>query len=196
MGYTHYYRVSAEYAQVDWNLLVKDFTEVLGWKTSEVVYDEDHIESPPEDCIYIRDLLEEHPDSSQCLKVDGREIIFNGREKNNECHETFYLKRKLSQKDLEYHSQFPREGDPNKYFEFTKTARKPYDIVACCCLLLARKHLGDKIQVTSDGDIEEWKTSIDLIEKKFGYKTSFNTRHNDGTEPVVEPDDDNLFSVN
>lgn len=196
MGYTHYYRVSAEYAQVDWNLLVKDFTEVLGWKTSEVVYDEDHIESPPEDCIYIRDLLDEHPDSSQCLKVDGREIILNGREKNDEGHETFHLKRKFSQKDLKYHNQFERSSKRTLHFTCTKTARKPYDIVVCCCLLLARKYLGDKIQVSSDGDIEEWKTAIDLIEKKFGYKTIFITRRNDGTEPVIEPDDDNQFRVN
>ncbi len=37
-------------------------------------------------------------------------------------------------------------------FEFCKTEHKPYDAVVTACLLLAKFHLGESIQVKSDGN--------------------------------------------
>jgi len=63
--------------------------------------------------------------------VANREVIvFNGV--GDLGHETFYLQRKLA------------HDAPS----FCKTARKPYDMVACAVLLAAR---GKKIKVSSDG---------------------------------------------
>ena len=59
------------------------------------------------------------------------------------------------------------------YTEFTKTAHKPYDLVVCCCLILAKKHFGDKILVASDGTWEQdWQHANETIMYHFGYTTS------------------------
>ena len=58
----------------------------------------------------------------------------------------------------------------HQFFECTKTARKPYDIVVQCCLILAKKHFDTAIAISSDGGKDEWETAIDIIEKNFGYK--------------------------
>jgi len=39
---------------------------------------------------------------------------------------------------------------------FCKTARKPYDIVVTACLLILYYRLGDLIDISSDGDTDDW----------------------------------------
>lgn len=39
---------------------------------------------------------------------------------------------------------------------FCKTNRLPYDKVVAACLISLKHHLGDAVQVTSDGTIEDW----------------------------------------
>ena len=79
---------------------------------------------------------------------------------------------------------FERHEDFNKrttdidfnhpYFEFTKTARKPYDVVVCCCLILAKMHLRKNISITSDGGLEDgWEAAIKIINDNFSYKTKW-----------------------
>ena len=41
---------------------------------------------------------------------------------------------------------------------FCKTARKPYDLLVCACLLASIDILGYK--VSSDGDIDDWKPAL------------------------------------
>lgn len=63
-------------------------------------------------------------------------IMFNGV--GEEGHETFLLELKP------------------KNFEFCKTARKPYDLLVCATLLLAEHHAPGVLEISSDGDREEW----------------------------------------
>lgn len=71
-----------------------------------------------------------------------KEVCFNGDEANNLDHETFYI------------------GLTHNEWTFCKTARKPYDLLVCACLLAARDIL--KFDVSSDGDFEDWKPAIDF----------------------------------
>ena len=48
-------------------------------------------------------------------------------------------------------------------FNFTKTARKPYDKHVCACLILAKEFFGDKIEVSSDGDNDDIEVKNFLI---------------------------------
>ncbi len=66
------------------------------------------------------------------------------------------------------------------YFEFTKTARKPYDIVVQCCLILAKKHFGKEIAISSDGAKDDWTDAINIIEKNFGYKVKTRWSRDEG----------------
>jgi hypothetical protein len=65
--------------------------------------------------------------------IDKDTVRFNG--KDNEGHETFYFTRVASDE-----------------FSFCKTAYKPYDKYVVRVLLLAEKHFGKCIEVSSDGD--------------------------------------------
>ena len=74
------------------------------------------------------------------------EIWFNGDEKKGLDHETFGITWK-------------GEGG----FDFCKTARKPYDLAVCFCLLSFHNHFPREIfQLSSDGGEEEWQKALDL----------------------------------
>lgn len=69
-------------------------------------------------------------------------------------------------------------------FEFCKTARKPYDAVVTACLIAVKRHLGDDVEVSSDGTEDEFmngagnysfeqvnpETGAELFERVFGYR--------------------------
>jgi len=48
--------------------------------------------------------------------------------------------------------------------EFCKTARKPYDLLVCVCLLAAVDILG--YEISSDGELVDWKPAIDYYNQQ------------------------------
>jgi hypothetical protein len=54
------------------------------------------------------------------------------------------------------------------FFDFCKTARKPYDAVVTACLILLKQTYGDAVEVSSDGSWSEWQDGRDLYAKVFG----------------------------
>jgi len=86
------------------------------------------------------------PETPPTIKDDL--IRFNG--KGEDGHETFMIT--------------PEPSD----FEFCKTARKPYDKYVVACLILAKFHFGDAIEISSDGDLEDWEDGLCLAQDKTG----------------------------
>lgn len=147
MGYTHYWYQSKEpYPQEKWDALIKDIKHLLKHRPSV-----DALGEP----IFINGCFHyKYP------QFTSNRIHFNGgngnprqREKDGWTdfpfsdvgHETFCLSRVWSP---------PYLGE-DKGFGCCKTARKPYDVIVCAVLILARYHLG--LKISSDGDWnEEW----------------------------------------
>ena len=50
------------------------------------------------------------------------------------------------------HEDFELSRIKGNYFDFCKTARKPYDLAVCCCLLILEKYFDGTFIVRSDGD--------------------------------------------
>jgi len=50
-------------------------------------------------------------------------------------------------------------------FDFCKTARKPYDEVVTACLAIMKHNFKDAIEVSSDGNREEWNDGITLVKE-------------------------------
>lgn len=71
----------------------------------------------------------------------GRTVIFNGNEDKGLDHETFFISEK-----------------PNRDGDFCKTARKPYDLFVCACLIAAGKFL--KYKLRTDGTVNDWKEAF------------------------------------
>ena len=90
------------------------------------------------------------------------------------------------------YSEFTREdgtrdktpaNEVGKFFCFTKTAYKPYDLAVTVCLVIAKHHLGEDIIVRSDGDMENWHEAIQLCEKFLEYGKEF-VLDEDGAVPM------------
>jgi hypothetical protein len=75
------------------------------------------------------------------LKVNG---------KGEEAHEDFTLREHYKQ-NLE-----------DDAWGFCKTARKPYDIVVVACLIVLKHRLGNLIDVSSDGYVDDWEEGLRL----------------------------------
>ena len=74
-------------------------------------------------------------------------IAFNGA--GRDAHETFVIQL----------------GDTG--FHFCKTAEKPYDAVVTASLILLKKELGAKVEVSSDGEWHRWQSGQLLYETVF-----------------------------
>jgi len=96
--------------------------------------------------------------------VNEREICLNGDEKDDMCHESFCVS--LFDQGA-YFNTIDKYNSKKGIFNFCKTARKPYDIVVCVCLLICKHYLGDDIAISSDGNLEEWMPAIELYEQVF-----------------------------
>ncbi|MEA3295593.1 MAG: hypothetical protein U9Q27_00410 [Patescibacteria group bacterium] len=87
-------------------------------------------------------------------------IWFNGqtpkelRDEFDLGHETFVIKN-------------INTGGVNGW-NFCKTARKPYDLLVCACLIAARKYLG--FRISSDGSLNDWKPAFDYYGQVMGIK--------------------------
>ncbi len=58
-------------------------------------------------------------------------------------------------------------------FYWTKTAFKPYDIAVTAALLIAKRHLRDKLVIHSDGGDPQWADAKELCHEHLGYGTWF-----------------------
>lgn len=86
-------------------------------------------------------------------------------------HETFSLPRILPKDG--YRSALDAKDEAGRIFGFTKTAYKPYDIAVTAVLIIAKKHLGDLINVKSDGDDKDWFDAKRVCQEVLGYGLEF-----------------------
>tara|TARA_Y100000310_G_scaffold118012_1_gene116738 strand:+ start:916 stop:1515 length:600 start_codon:yes stop_codon:yes gene_type:complete len=181
MGYSHYYHVNSYYDKQSWDNLVKDVKKLLEINCKGSEY---KMNSTDDSVCTLGDLIERRSTGDSITssvtggyyRLDKDEISFNGVGEN--AHEQFQLYQRMPPDVFERHEELAKAhsrltGLPQlrtPFFEFTKTAHKPYDLVVCCCLLLAKKHLRDDIVVTSDGSWDEWQDAMKIIVNDFGYK--------------------------
>ena len=86
-------------------------------------------------------------------------VAFNGL--GDDSHETFSWNAVCLPQTL-----YAR--DKSMFFDFCKTARKPYDAVVTACLILLKQTYGDAVEVSSDGSWSEWQAGRDLYATVFG----------------------------
>jgi hypothetical protein len=106
-------------------------------------------------------------------------ICFNGKG-DRDSHETF---------------QVERPGG----WDFTKTARKPYNIVVCAVVMVI-KHYIPTFTPSSDGDPDEWADAVKLCQDTLGYGVypcgdEVDTPVEAPVKPSVPPTDEQLDTV-
>lgn len=81
-------------------------------------------------------------------------------EYGDEGHETFYWENIPTQPDYRNKSA--------EYFNFCKTAYKPYDAVVTAILIRAKVIYGSCVSVSSDGSWQEWQAGRNMYQIVFG----------------------------
>lgn len=84
---------------------------------------------------------------------------------------------------------YPQEqlDEKGMYFEFCKTAYKPYDIAVTAFLIIAKHHLGELIEVSSDGDNKDWFDAKVLCDKVLGYGLNYEIDEEEGILRKILP---------
>ena len=155
MGYTHYWN-QAKVSIDEFQPIVDDFKKILP-----------QIE---------KFLCFKLADSDGTGRADIRPglIAFNGPDnKYGDMHEGFVLTHAPEVEAWEV--EYDRENGTTRVGAFgcTKTARKPYDLAVTACLIIAKHHLKDEIEVSSDGERIEWAPAILLCQDVLGYGVDF-----------------------
>jgi len=101
------------------------------------------------------------------VEMSDFQISFNGVAPQN--HETFTLDRAMQPPNLT-----DRLPEKDHFFNFCKTAQKPYDLMVMCVLLVANDLEPDVITYATDGAESDWQPAIDLVNKVCDLGVSFN----------------------
>lgn len=125
MGYTHYWSTSKNNA--NWDKFIQFVSLAILHENARGIKIADGFgENEPE--------------------LNERRVWLNGSDENDESHETFSIRRTVSERG------------------FCKTNRKPYDTLVVACLV-AGEELGIITRWSSDGDAEELADGIELAQK-------------------------------
>ncbi len=100
-------------------------------------------------------------------------VVLNQRTCGGDCsYETFYFPRVLPK----MYEPVQSSRDPRcvgKYFQCCKTAFRPYDLAVTAFLVVAKRHLGGRILVKSDGTIAHWMDAVKICHNVLGYGLDF-----------------------
>lgn len=89
--------------------------------------------------------------------------IVTTRACNGDCsYESFIF-------DRVYQSDVWEEPHPEGWFDFCKTAFRPYDLAVTAFLVIAKHYLGDQLTVASDGKKPHWRDAVILCRMVLGY---------------------------
>jgi hypothetical protein len=93
-------------------------------------------------------------------EVTPDHIRFNGWK--DEGHETFIITRERPDNP-------PYDSGAKEFFDFCKTARKPYDLAVCLVMLSMKRHAPKSVRIASDGDWDmEWVEARKVYKELFG----------------------------
>ena len=116
-------------------------------------------------------------------------IVFNGAyaDTNGIASEPFYLYPHVL--DVFPHKEPAGKGTPvpktleGKYRLSVRTRDFAYDLAVQTCLIVAKRHFGESIQVMSDAEIYEWGRAKDLCQQHLGYGKDFDLDGSYGESP-------------
>jgi hypothetical protein len=112
--------------------------------------------------------IEPQASGSDDSVIGAGRVGFNGAGFEDADHETFLVPKNIEDGAESWEADDIKAG---KRFHFTKTARKPYDVMVCACLLALKKRASSAWQISSDGDVEDWASSYRFAKGALGLKS-------------------------
>lgn len=186
MGYTHYWRRDKAIDPVKYKAIVEDFKKLVpimerqgvklagGMGSGRPELDKDVWFNGQEQCGHKKfDLGIAWP----ATNGDGEPPVTGGwfagaqlskRSCGGDCsHETFHFPQTLKLGACKVLPTLVR------LIPCCKTAFKPYDWAVTAFLVIAKHYLGDKLKVSSDGEMEHWSDAMQLCQIELGYGMDF-----------------------
>ena len=194
MGYTHYWYREKEIDTEDFNKITTDFEKLLQtFKVLDIKLADGHGKGEPTitpDLVCFNGSSScGHPKNSSLVipwpsdnpkfgtspdtqkSISGSwyaGAVIDQRSCNGDCsYETLYFPKTFDTEG--YNSQ----NDRGQYFACCKTAFRPYDLAVTVFLVIAKHYLGDKLTVSSDGEMQHWIDAVKMTENAFGYGSGF-----------------------
>lgn len=170
MGYTNYFRRPVELDEKKFKLFVADVKAIFKAAAKKKI-----------------SLANGHGKVGTRPQANLEGVIFNGMDFStikgisgeDESHETLYIPRVF--KPQEWNK--PEKG---LYFEFCKTARKPYDLVVVAVLIALKKHF-PTVKISSDGGSDDWKAGKEFCQSILGFGEKFNIKTGSFDKPKPKP---------
>ena len=194
MGYTHYWYRKPEISQTKYTAIVEDFGKIvlaladMGVQLADgcgenipIIDNESVVFNGYSHCGHPQNQEVSIPWPArgasgvdcgvQSEKVAGTWFagaLLATRTCDGDCsYETFAFDRVEEVPD--YQRKEPEFKQTGQFFQFCKTAYRPYDLAVTAFLIIAKHHLGADIKVTSDGDDEQWQDAKRLCYIHLGY---------------------------
>jgi len=171
MGYTHYVRRKKKLNKVTFKKFAADVRKIYKASAKREIY-----------------LAGGLGKVGTSPKANADTVIFNGMDFSEKTsgfdgsHETLNIERVVNPQ--EWHTP----DEKGRYFEFCKTARKPYDLVVVAVLIALKKHFPNA-EVSSDGEQDDWENGIKFCQETLGYGDNFSIEIEGGgfVENEVKP---------
>jgi hypothetical protein len=174
MGYTQYFtKKELVHDQKTWDKFLEDTLRVSSrfklQTPNSIKFIKDMEDSKPDIDIQIGDGMGDGNDPT----FNQNEICFNGVDEDS--HETFRVERDHShiladQTDSWGKIIQEKWKKEQEIFGFTKTNRKPYDLLVTAVLALYKHHFGDKVEISGDGGFQGFKEGVNLVNETLNYK--------------------------
>ena len=148
MGYTNYYKTPAKLDSEKFKTLSEELKTIAGLLPDR---------SKSADCQIDKSIVLADGDGNGKPKFTDDIIIFNGENKDDMSHETFIIERENKE---------ARTDETGLIFEFTKTNRKPYDLMVKISMLRLKHHF-PQTEISCDGGAEDWKQAKEIYKKAF-----------------------------
>jgi len=192
MGYTHYWYIVKEIDLSIMKQIVDDFKKVLPILNKYVDLANGNGEGNPvisyneicfngrQECNHLKDELgiawpsDDAGGIATPYKEDVKKgdwfagVLLQKRTCGGNCaHESMMIERIKSLREWDS----PKEN--GLYFDFCKTAFKPYDLAVITLLIIAKHYLKEKIKVSSDGTDAQWFDGKMLCQQELEYGLDF-----------------------
>jgi len=164
MGYTHYWERQKRYSRQDFNKVILDCHKLISYYSNNATHfipyggQEFCLADGSGDCMDKHEFIKANSHSSGFIRFNGCTKDFN---RLNGSHETFMFDRVTTSDHST--ARHPIKKTTKFYFECCKTARKPYDLMVCACLIIMKYHLQRDITVRSDGEADDWEHAVDFV---------------------------------
>ena len=102
--------------------------------------------------------------TDELVSFNGNAPVAGDADTGDLSHETFYVPRVYEPQDWQ------RPDRQGRYFDFCKTARKPYDMAVTAALIALHYHFPTpEVEISSDGTAEDWQQGLAFCRATLGY---------------------------